>query len=532
MTRATQQLVILTSRSETAHPDRRRPRCGVLTRLPLSGRPAVWDSPRMSHVVVNAARPETREQRAWYWYDWANSAYVTTTATVLMAPYLTSVAEAGRLSRPARRRRTARRTSAVLGIPVAPGSLCVLHRDLHDDPLGDRPHRRRRHRRPQPPRPTRLLAGFAWVGAAGGEPRCSSSRAPTGSSASLLVVVASICLGASLVIYDSILCRIANAGRARPRLLEGLGLRLPRRRHPARAQLRARPLPRATSGSTGRCRRGSAAVRRPLVGRLHDHPRTSGCATSTGTVATPVEQLGRGRRRQLRAAASTRSATCASYPQTMLFLLAYLFFNDGIQTVIGSSSVYGIEGARLLRDDGARRLPVRPVRGVRRRALFGRVAARIGAWRTVLVRPRPLDGRRRRRLLRAREVARALPRARPAHRPRPRRHPGPVPLALQPAHPPRPRGGVLQPLPGHGARHELVRHADLRARLPVHRSATAGRSSRSSSSSSSAACCSPGSGCARASSRPATRSPPSSETALTIPDAQGTTEPSRSFKRL
>ena len=38
--------------------------------------------------------PETREQKSWYWYDWANSAYVTTTATVLFAPYLTSVATA------------------------------------------------------------------------------------------------------------------------------------------------------------------------------------------------------------------------------------------------------------------------------------------------------------------------------------------------------------------------------------------------------------------------------------------------------
>ena len=28
-----------------------------------------------------------REQRAWYFYDWANSAYVTTTLTVLFAPY-------------------------------------------------------------------------------------------------------------------------------------------------------------------------------------------------------------------------------------------------------------------------------------------------------------------------------------------------------------------------------------------------------------------------------------------------------------
>lgn len=34
----------------------------------------------------------TRQQRAWYWYDWANSAYVTTTATVILGPYLTSIA--------------------------------------------------------------------------------------------------------------------------------------------------------------------------------------------------------------------------------------------------------------------------------------------------------------------------------------------------------------------------------------------------------------------------------------------------------
>ena len=34
----------------------------------------------------------TREQRSWYWYDWANSAYITTTATVIIGPYLTSLA--------------------------------------------------------------------------------------------------------------------------------------------------------------------------------------------------------------------------------------------------------------------------------------------------------------------------------------------------------------------------------------------------------------------------------------------------------
>jgi MFS transporter, UMF1 family len=36
---------------------------------------------------------DTPKQKGWYWYDWANSAYVTTTLTVLMAPYLTVIAK-------------------------------------------------------------------------------------------------------------------------------------------------------------------------------------------------------------------------------------------------------------------------------------------------------------------------------------------------------------------------------------------------------------------------------------------------------
>ncbi len=37
-------------------------------------------------------RASSPQQRAWYWYDWANSAYITTTATVIIGPYLTSLA--------------------------------------------------------------------------------------------------------------------------------------------------------------------------------------------------------------------------------------------------------------------------------------------------------------------------------------------------------------------------------------------------------------------------------------------------------
>ena len=39
-----------------------------------------------------ATRRAKREQKAWYWYDWANSAYYTTVLSVLFAPYMITVA--------------------------------------------------------------------------------------------------------------------------------------------------------------------------------------------------------------------------------------------------------------------------------------------------------------------------------------------------------------------------------------------------------------------------------------------------------
>lgn len=64
-----------------------------------------------------------REQRAWYWYDWANSAYVTTVATVLFAPYLISVAERAACGFVGDADRPCRADLSVLGLAVSPGSL-------------------------------------------------------------------------------------------------------------------------------------------------------------------------------------------------------------------------------------------------------------------------------------------------------------------------------------------------------------------------------------------------------------------------
>src|SRR4051794_7921670 len=63
-----------------------------------------------------------REQRAWNWYDWANSAYYTTILTVLFAPYLITVA--GRAAGCGNSAdESCHKTVDVLGIPLSAGSL-------------------------------------------------------------------------------------------------------------------------------------------------------------------------------------------------------------------------------------------------------------------------------------------------------------------------------------------------------------------------------------------------------------------------
>src|SRR5215203_5548522 len=96
-----------------------------------------------------------REQRGWYFYDWANSAFSTTVVTVFLGPYLTAVAEnaaaAGGLVHP-------------LGIPVLAESYFTYVLSLSvvlqvvllpiTCAIADRTRRKRR-----------LLILFAYIGA-------------------------------------------------------------------------------------------------------------------------------------------------------------------------------------------------------------------------------------------------------------------------------------------------------------------------------------------------------------------------------
>lgn len=333
----------------------------------------------MTDVVVNEPRPETKEQRAWYWYDWANSAYVTTTATVLMSPYLTTVAENAACPGLADGADCTADLS-VLGIPVSPGSLwfytvtfttivsaIVL---IFVGAIADRS-----------PRPTRMFAAFAWAGALA----ASLMFFVAGSNwqlGSLLVVVAGIALGSSLVVYDSILCRIANENERDRVSSKGwafgylgggllLALNFGLDLFHDKLGLDREMSTRISILSAGLWWAGFTLI--PYLGLRHLH----------GTVATPVDRKAGvvgGSLKQL----GVTLRDLRNYPQTLLFLLAYLFFNDGIQTVIGSSSVYGQNELGF---------PQGTVLGVFLfvqfvaffgARLFGALAARVGAWRTVL----------------------------------------------------------------------------------------------------------------------------------------------------
>jgi UMF1 family MFS transporter len=315
-----------------------------------------------------------QEQKSWYWYDWANSAYVTTTATVLFSPYLTAIAEneaCGDVD-------DCGRNVGLLGLSIAPGSLvfyvitfATVFSAIVLPIVGAVADRS--------PRKKHMLAGFAWAGSAA----AASMFFVTGSNwqlGALLLVVAALCLGASLVVYNAILIQIAtpderdrvsSRGWALGYLGGGLLLAV---------NLAFVTLHESLGLSEGMAVRISlltagvwwaAFTIIPFRG-LKNRPPVNVEPEPGGVVRQSFGQL----------FATLRDMR--AYPMTLLFLVAYLFYNDGIQTVIVSSSVYGEEqlgfGTSVLI---ATILLVQFV-AFFGALLFGRIARQHGSRKTVL----------------------------------------------------------------------------------------------------------------------------------------------------
>ncbi len=316
-----------------------------------------------------------KEQRAWYWYDWANSAYVTTTAAVLFAPYLTSVAEVAACGRAGSAENPCTANLSVLGLSVSPGSLVfylvtatTILSALILPVVGAAADRSSRK--------TTMMGRYAWAGSVA----AALMFFVTGSDWQLgaaLLLAATLCLGASLVVYDSILCdiatpderdRVSSRGWALGYLGGGLLLA---------ANFVLLKLMPDNQGLAVRICLLSAAVwwaaftLIPYFG-VRNRPPVNPVPESGGLVRQSFGQLWQ-TLRGLRA-----------YPVTLTFLIGYLFYNDGIQTVIYAASVYGEKQLGFEKATVLSAFLVVQFVGIAGALLFGRVAERIGARRVIL----------------------------------------------------------------------------------------------------------------------------------------------------
>ncbi len=318
------------------------------------------------------------EQKSWFFYDWANSAYITTIATVLYAPYLTSVAERAACGFVGDEDRKCTEHLSILGLSVSAGSLVFYVVTLATvfsafilpivGAIADRVQSKKT-----------LMARLAWSGAA----VAALMFFVTGTNWQLgagLLVVANLFYASSIVVYDAILVevaepderdRISSQGWAFGYLGGGLLLAV------NLAIVTIKPFGLSTEMAV-RVSLLSAAIWWayftfiPYRGIKDRAPR--GVAPEEG-----VTLMQRSFGQLFRTLKELKN-----YPQTLLFLVAYLFYNDGIQTVIYSASVYGDKqlgfGPSILI---ATILIVQFV-AFAGALIFGRLAARIGSHRTIL----------------------------------------------------------------------------------------------------------------------------------------------------
>jgi UMF1 family MFS transporter len=329
-----------------------------------------------STVEVDPPTSTRRERVGWYVYDWANSAFPTTVVTVFLGPYLTSIAKgaAGCASDDPCRGRTV----SLLGIDIAPGSLFPYMVSLSVFltvfvlPVVGAIADRSAHKK-------QLMAVFAYLGSASTVAFLflTGDRYLLGAA---LFLLANISFGASIVIYYSFLPQIAgpeqrdavsSVGWAVGYLGGGTLLAL---------NVVAVLSKDALGLSTGDVARYSlvsaglwwAAFTTWPLRTLRNRPPTAGPAA--GSVLTD------GFRQLWRTLKSLKA-----YPLTLFFLIAYLVYNDGIQTVIALAAVYGTEELRLSDDVLVPTILMVQFLAFCGALALGALARRIGAWKTVLL---------------------------------------------------------------------------------------------------------------------------------------------------
>ncbi|MEU7719733.1 MFS transporter [Streptomyces tibetensis] len=305
-----------------------------------------------------------REQRGWYFYDWACSVYSTSVLTVFLGPYLTSVAESAA---------DADGYVHPLGVPVRAGSFFAYSVSLSVIvavlvmPLVGAAADRTGRKKP-------LLAAAAYTGATATAAMffLDGDRYLLGGA---LLVVANAAQSVAMMLYNSYLPQIAP------------------------------PEQRDAVSSRGWAF-GYAAGSLVLVANLVLYTGHEGFGLSESTAVriclasaglwwaafaiVPLRRL-RDRRTAGREAALPGFRQLAAtvrdmrrHPLTLSFLLAYLVYNDGIQTVISQASIYGSEELGLGQSTLIGAVLLVQVLAVAGALVMGRLARVYGAKRTIL----------------------------------------------------------------------------------------------------------------------------------------------------
>ena len=309
-----------------------------------------------------------RERLGWYFYDWANSAFSTTVVTAFLGPYLTAIAKNGA---------DAAGNVHLLGLTFKAGALFPYATSLSvalqvlilpvAGAMADRSSRKKS-----------LLALFAYLGAAAtcGLVFLTGSRYALGAA---LFLIANVAFGASVVVNNSFLPQLSNAddrdavssrgwafgylGGGLLFLLNVVAVVVLGTDDHAKAEVARWSL--VSAGVWW-----AAFTTLPLLW-LRNRPAAGG-ERRGNVLIDGFRQLWHTLR------------GLKAYPLTLFFLIAFLVYNDGIQTVIALAGTYATEELGF---DITVTMPV--ILMVQFMAfggalLLGRLAKSFGAWKTVL----------------------------------------------------------------------------------------------------------------------------------------------------
>lgn len=274
----------------------------------------------------------TREQRGWYLYDWANSAFSVTVVTLFLGPYLTSLAKAGA---------GADGRMHVLGLSVDPRSywsylvgLSVGLQVLFLPVIGAIVDYGRRKKQ--------ALAATAYLGAGAAAAMYFVSEGKY-FLGGILFLASNVSFGAAEAIYNSFLPEIAppeardavsSKGFALGYLGGGVLLALNLILFLRASQI---GLSEAMAVRISLCSAGVwwALFTIPTLMALHNR----GAAKVLAPGDSAVGAVGR----QLRNTVSHMR----QYPETMMFLIAFLLYNDAIQTVLAVAAQFGNDELKI-----------------------------------------------------------------------------------------------------------------------------------------------------------------------------------------